>query len=80
MSAGGDADGAIPISDFDDPNIDREGAIMGVLEDDSPYPEVRSAVANTDDISIPASTLRSWVIGAFFCSVRVVVGGLIVVG
>ncbi|KAF5313858.1 hypothetical protein D9619_013099 [Psilocybe cf. subviscida] len=34
-----------------------------VVDDDSPYPEVRSAVANTDDPSIPVSTLRSWVIG-----------------
>lgn len=32
-------------------------------EDDSPYPEVRSAVANTDDPDIPVSTLRSWVLG-----------------
>ena len=49
---------AIAIADFDDPNIDKGDAIIGVLEDDSPYPEVRSAVANTDDILIPISTLR----------------------
>ncbi|KIY53558.1 small oligopeptide transporter [Fistulina hepatica ATCC 64428] len=36
---------------------------MGIVEDDSPYPEVRSAVANTDDPTMPVSTLRSWVIG-----------------
>ncbi|KAF8631657.1 hypothetical protein AX17_005059 [Amanita inopinata Kibby_2008] len=54
---------AIALPEFDDPNIDKSAAIEGVLEDDSPYPEVRSAVANTDDPSIPASTLRSWVIG-----------------
>ena len=34
-----------------------------MLEDESPYPEVRSAVANTDDPIMPASTLRAWVIG-----------------
>ncbi|KAI9462115.1 OPT oligopeptide transporter [Boletus coccyginus] len=51
------------IADFDDPNIDHENAVAGVLEDDSPYPEVRSAVANTDDPSIPASSLRAWVMG-----------------
>jgi hypothetical protein len=34
-----------------------------LVEDDSPYPEVRSAVANTDDPSIPASSLRAWVLG-----------------
>ncbi|KAK7443795.1 hypothetical protein VKT23_015576 [Stygiomarasmius scandens] len=49
--------------DFDDPNIDKDAAIAGVLEDDSPYPEVRSAVANVDDPTIPVSTFRSWVIG-----------------
>lgn len=53
---------AIAIADFDDPNIDKGDAIIGVLEDDSPYPEVRSAVANMDDILIPVS---SWIIGAF---------------
>jgi OPT family small oligopeptide transporter len=43
--------------------MDKDAAIAGVLEDDSPYPEVRSAVANTDDPDIPVGTLRSWVIG-----------------
>ena len=69
---------AIPIADFDDPNIDKGDAIIGVLEDDSPYPEVRSALANTDDILIPISTLRCWIIGAF--SVRLFFGLLILVG
>lgn len=32
-------------------------------EEDSPYPEVRSAVANFDDPSMPVSTLRAWVLG-----------------
>lgn len=72
---------AVAIPEFDDPNIDKEAAIAGVLgmffilfgfvgssvsvvsEDDSPYPEVRSAVANTDDPSIPVDSVRSWVIG-----------------
>ncbi|KAF8510486.1 OPT oligopeptide transporter [Gautieria morchelliformis] len=48
---------------WDDPNLDRN---MVVLEDDSPYPEVRAAVANTDDIDMPANTLRAWVIGIMF--------------
>jgi hypothetical protein len=42
---------------------DQDAAIDGILEDDSPYPEVRSAVANTDDETIPVGTLRSWVLG-----------------
>ena len=46
---------------FDDPNLDRS-SVLG-LDDDSPYPEVRSAVANTDDPSIPVNTLRAWVLG-----------------
>ncbi|KAG2002633.1 peptide transporter MTD1 [Coprinopsis cinerea AmutBmut pab1-1] len=54
---------ALALPDFDDPNIDRDAAIQGVLEDDSPYPEVRSAVANTDDPDIPVSTIRSWTLG-----------------
>ena len=32
-------------------------------EDDSPYPEVRSAVANTDDPDMPVNTFRAWFIG-----------------
>lgn len=51
---------------WDDPNLDKT---MIVLEDDSPYPEVRAAVANTDDVDMPASTLRSWVIGLLFAIV-----------
>ncbi|KAL1942284.1 hypothetical protein VTO73DRAFT_6348 [Trametes versicolor] len=46
--------------EFDDPNIDPDAI---VLDDDSPYPEVRSAVANTDDPDMPVNTLRAWVIG-----------------
>lgn len=33
------------------------------LEDDSPYPEVRSAVANYDDQAMPVNTLRAWLLG-----------------
>ncbi|TRM62818.1 OPT oligopeptide transporter protein-domain-containing protein [Schizophyllum amplum] len=44
----------------DDPNFEHD--IEG-WEDDSPYPEVRSAVSNTDDQDMPASTLRAWIIG-----------------
>ena len=35
---------------MEDPNFDP-GALL--LEDESPYPEVRSAVANTDDPEMP---------------------------
>ena|SRR5712671_466274 len=33
------------------------------LEEESPYPEVRSAVANTDDPTMPFNTFRVWVVG-----------------
>ncbi|CAL1708066.1 unnamed protein product [Somion occarium] len=45
---------------FDDPNFDSD---VDFLEEDSPYPEVRSAVSNTDDPDMPVSTVRSWIIG-----------------
>lgn len=46
---------------FADPNLDR--ANLGDLEEDSPYPEVRSAVANTDDPDMPCNTIRVWILG-----------------
>ncbi|EIM92043.1 OPT oligopeptide transporter [Stereum hirsutum FP-91666 SS1] len=46
---------------FDDPNLDKSHLID--LDDESPYPEVRSAVANTDDPTLPVSSLRTWIIG-----------------
>ncbi|KAI0919974.1 hypothetical protein AcV5_001906 [Taiwanofungus camphoratus] len=48
------------LAEFDDPNIDKDA--IG-FEDDSPYPEVRSAVANTDDPDMPVCTFRAWSIG-----------------
>ena len=50
----------IPIAEFEDPNLDKDTLL---LEDDSPYPEVRSAVANTDDPDMPCGTFRAWLIG-----------------
>ena len=38
-------------------------------DEDSPYPEVRSAVANFDDPSMPASTIRAWVLGVIWAMV-----------
>ncbi|KIJ32419.1 hypothetical protein M422DRAFT_76535 [Sphaerobolus stellatus SS14] len=45
---------------FEDPNIDREHI---EIDNDSPYPEVRSAVANTDDPDMPCTTIRAWTLG-----------------
>jgi hypothetical protein len=49
----------LPVID-DDPNID---ILAFVVEDESPHGEVRSAVANTDDPTMPSSTFRAWVVG-----------------
>lgn len=46
---------------FDDPNLDKEHFVG--FDDESPYPEVRSAVANTDDFDMPCATFRTWAIG-----------------
>jgi OPT oligopeptide transporter protein len=50
----------VAIDGYDDPNFDPTAPLC---EDDSPYPEVRSAVANTDDPTMLASTFRAWVLG-----------------
>ncbi|KAI0250906.1 OPT oligopeptide transporter [Lactifluus subvellereus] len=50
----------IDIDNYDDPNFDPTAML---LEDESPYPEVRSAVANTDDPEMPSATFRAWVLG-----------------
>ncbi|EGN96301.1 hypothetical protein SERLA73DRAFT_112539 [Serpula lacrymans var. lacrymans S7.3] len=50
-------------AEFNDPNVDSEAM---VVEEDSPYPEVRSAVANVDDPDMTVSSLRTWVIGFLF--------------
>ncbi|KAI0674038.1 OPT oligopeptide transporter [Trametes maxima] len=52
-----------PPPDFFDPNYDTD---ITWLEDDSPYPEVRSAVANYDDPSMPVNTLRAWLLGVLW--------------
>ncbi|KAI0688500.1 OPT oligopeptide transporter [Cytidiella melzeri] len=61
----------VNIADFDDPNLDLDH--VDTLEDDSPYPEVRSAVANTDDPDMPVNTLRAWFIGLLWA---IIVPGL----
>ncbi|KAI0248083.1 OPT oligopeptide transporter, partial [Lactifluus subvellereus] len=35
-------------------------------EDESPYPEVRAAVSNTDDMEMTVDTIRAWTIGLFW--------------
>lgn len=40
-----------------------------VVEDDSPYPEVRAAVPSTDDPLVPQNTIRMWVIGMILTTI-----------
>ncbi|KAF8423176.1 hypothetical protein L210DRAFT_3653896 [Boletus edulis BED1] len=63
-------------TDFDDPNVDHENADVEVPEDDSPYPEVRSAVGNTD---APVSTLRVWVLDIWIEPTSVSISGYVAV-
>ncbi|KAI0087585.1 hypothetical protein BDY19DRAFT_994898 [Irpex rosettiformis] len=51
------------VTDFEDPNLDLDQ--IDALEDDSPYPEVRSAVANTDNHNISVNTFRARCIGIY---------------
>ncbi|KAK7204426.1 OPT oligopeptide transporter protein-domain-containing protein [Myxozyma melibiosi] len=54
----------------DDPidTKDDKYAVETELED-SPYPEVRAAVPNVDDSSMPVNTIRMWVLGLILSTV-----------
>jgi hypothetical protein len=47
-------------------DLEKELKYEQDLGENSPYPEVRAAVDNTDDISMPANTLRAWFLGLLF--------------
>jgi hypothetical protein len=50
-------------------DIEKEVAIEhALLEEDSPYPEVRAAVRNYDEDQ-PANTIRAWVIGMLLTTI-----------
>lgn len=46
-------------------DVEAEIQIDQDLEENSPYPEVASAVRNVDE-DVPANTIRAWVIGMLF--------------
>lgn len=49
---------------------EKEAAIDGaIIQEDSPYAEVRAAVPPTDDPDMPVNTLRAWVIGGVICTI-----------
>ncbi|KIJ17039.1 PF03169 OPT oligopeptide transporter protein [Paxillus involutus ATCC 200175] len=43
--------------------LEKSSSISDFEEEDSPYPEVRSAVANADDFNMVAWSVRTWVLG-----------------
>lgn len=59
-----DVDAAIATGNAEK-GIEIEHALM---EDNSPYPEVRAVVRNYD-VDVPANTVRAWVIGMVLCTI-----------
>jgi hypothetical protein len=59
-----DVDAAIATGNAEK-GIEIEHALM---EDNSPYPEVRAVVRNYD-VDVPANTIRAWVIGLVLCTI-----------
>lgn len=50
-------------------NVEKGLAVeQSIMEDNSPYPEVRASVRNYD-VDMPANTIRAWVIGLILCTV-----------
>ncbi|UNI18463.1 hypothetical protein JDV02_004731 [Purpureocillium takamizusanense] len=50
-------------------NAEKEAAIdESLIQEDSPYPEVRASVPPTDK-EMPVNTLRAWVIGSILCTI-----------
>lgn len=50
-------------------DTEAEAALEHELEENSPYPEVVAAVQNWDDSTLPASTIRAWLIGMTFVTI-----------
>lgn len=48
-----------------------EAGGMEEEEEDSPYPEVRASVSNTDDPEMPALTIRMWFCGMLLCIISI---------
>ncbi|WFD43602.1 hypothetical protein MPSI1_002265 [Malassezia psittaci] len=44
-------------------DVKHEVALGHMIEEDSPYQEVRAAVSNVDDPSMPVNTFRAWFLG-----------------
>ena len=44
-------------------DVKQEVTVANIVEEDSPYIEVRAAVSNVDDPEMPVNTIRSWFLG-----------------
>lgn len=54
----------------DEPEVEHHDYMeLNPEDDDSPYPEVRAAVPNVDDKSLPQNTVRMWVIGILMTTI-----------
>ncbi|EKD18024.1 uncharacterized protein L3040_004563 [Drepanopeziza brunnea f. sp. 'multigermtubi'] len=50
-------------------DLEKKAAVEhALLEQDSPYPEVRAAVRNYDE-EMPANTPRAWILGMLWCTI-----------
>jgi hypothetical protein len=47
-------------------DLEKDLKSEGDDDENSPYPEVQAAVANTDDMGVPANTVRAWFMGMLF--------------
>jgi hypothetical protein len=55
---------------IDSGDVEKEVAVQqALLEENSPYPEVRAAVRNYDETDLPCNTIRAWVIGILLTTI-----------
>ena len=55
---------------IDSEDLEKKVAVeQALLEENSPYPEVRAAVRNYDEPDLPCNTIRAWVIGILLTTI-----------
>lgn len=51
-------------------DVEKEVAVeQALLEENSPYPEVRASVRPYDEPDLPANTIRAWVLGMLLTTI-----------
>ncbi|CDK24229.1 unnamed protein product [Kuraishia capsulata CBS 1993] len=58
-----------PLAERLSKEVDDDAYAQILIEDDSPYPEVRAAVLSSDDPTIPQNTWRMWVLGMIMTTI-----------